>query len=129
MKLRRSTFTTFWSGSISNYCILWSQCYKHILIILYWIKALGLVQTSHQGLQHLPLSTMVVVTFILGGAAIAQWICLLLPSCCPASSPKHVIYTFIIYSQICAILSCEKNKNKQKEVWFGPFLKCSDQGL
>ena len=36
------------------------------------------------------------------GAAIAQWICLRLPSCNPGSSPKHTIYTFIIFSRICA---------------------------
>ena len=32
------------------------------------------------------------------GAAIAQWICLRLPSCRP-----HSIYAFIIYSEICTI--------------------------
>ena len=38
------------------------------------------------------------------------------------STPKHAIYTFIIYSQICAIFVCamwEKNENKQKEAEFG----------
>ena len=39
-------------------------------------------------------------------AAIAKWIHVHLLSCYPAtpgSSPKHDIYAFIIYSQICAI--------------------------
>ena len=30
-----------------------------------------------------------------GGAAVAQWIRLRLPSCRPGSNPKHTIYTFI----------------------------------
>ena len=39
-------------------------------------------------------------------------------------SPKHAIYAFIIYSQICStILACEKNKKEQKETGFGPFKK------
>ena len=29
------------------------------------------------------------------GAAIAQWICLRIPSCRLGSNPKHTIYTFI----------------------------------
>ena len=44
----------------------------------------------------------------------------------PGSTPKHTIYAFIIYSQICAIIVFalwEKNENKQKEAVFGPFFK------
>ena len=35
------------------------------------------------------------------GADIAQWIHLCIPSATRGSSPKHTIYAFIIYSQIC----------------------------
>ena len=41
----------------------------------------------------------------------------------PGSSPKHAIYAFIIYSQICAIFVMWKEQNKQKEAGFGPFFK------
>ena len=37
-----------------------------------------------------------------GGGAIAQWICLRLPSCCPRFESQHAIYAFIIYN-ICAV--------------------------
>ena len=36
-------------------------------------------------------------------AAIAQWICLRLPSVATGSCPKHTIYAFIIYNQMCDI--------------------------
>ena len=41
----------------------------------------------------------------------------------PGSIFMHTIYAFVIYSQICATFSCEKNENKQKETGFGPFKK------
>ena len=49
------------------------------------------------------------------GAAIAQWICLRFPYVPLGSTLMHTIYTFIIYSQICAIIDFamwEKNENK-----------------
>ena len=39
------------------------------------------------------------------------------------SSPKHTIYAFIIYGQICAMFVSSKEQNKQNEAGFGPFLK------
>ena len=42
------------------------------------------------------------------------------------STPKHTIWAFFIYSQICAIFvfeMWEKNENKQKETGFSPFKK------
>ena len=56
------------------------------------------------------------------GAAIAQWIRLRLPSCCPGFKSQACYLCIFIYN-ICAILSFEKNKNKQKEAGFGPFFK------
>ena len=38
------------------------------------------------------------------GAAITQWICLRFPYVPLGSTLMHTIYTFIIYSQICAII-------------------------
>ena len=52
-----------------------------------------------------------------GAAAIAQWIPLRLSFSCrgfEGSSPKHTVYDFIIYSQICAIFVCENIESKQK---------------
>ena len=57
---------------------------------------------------------------IIRGVVIAQWIRLRLPYYRPGSNPKHSIYAFIIYSQICTNLQREKNKNKQKEAELGP---------
>ena len=37
------------------------------------------------------------------GAAIAQWIRPAFHPAAQGSTPKHAVYTFIIYSQICAI--------------------------
>ena len=45
-------------------------------------------------------------------AAIAQWIRLRLLFCYPGF--KHTIYALIIYSQICATLSCERTKINKK---------------
>ena len=42
------------------------------------------------------------------GAAIAQWIRLCLPSCRPCSSPKNILYAFLIYS-ICDIFEKDEN--------------------
>ena len=56
-------------------------------------------------------------------AAIAQWICLHLPSCCPGSSPKHTIYALSLYVKFVLYLYCEKNKKNQKSCQFGPFKK------
>ena len=55
------------------------------------------------------------------GTAIAQWIRLHLPFCHPGSSPKHIIYAFIIYS-ICVIFVMwkEQKQTKRGQVW--PFL-------
>ena len=47
---------------------------------------------------------------IIRGVVIAQWIRLRLPYYRPGSNPKHSIYAFIIYSQICTNLQREKNK-------------------
>ena len=54
------------------------------------------------------------------GAAIAQWICLHLPSCRPGSSPKHTIYAFI---NLCWFVSSWKDENKQIEAGIGHFFK------
>ena len=48
------------------------------------------------------------------GAAKAQWIRLRLPSGCPGLSPKHAIYAFIIYRQICAIFVKRKERKNTK---------------
>ena len=56
----------------------------------------------------------------IGGAAIAQWICLCLPPCRPGFEFQayHLcFFHFLLY------LSCEKNENKQKEGGFGIFKK------
>ena len=45
-----------------------------------------------------------------GGASIAQWIHLHLPSCRPGLSPKHTIYVFIIYGQICTMFVMWKER-------------------
>ena len=48
------------------------------------------------------------------GAAIAQWISLHLPPCCPGfESQARQIRFFILHF--------EKNENKQKEAGFGPY--------
>ena len=57
----------------------------------------------------------------LTGAAIAQWIRLHLLSCCTGFESQAFMLLsptvkFVLY------LSCKKNKNKQKEPGFGPFL-------
>ena len=56
-----------------------------------------------------------------GGTAIAQWIRLHLPSCCPGfeSQAHHLRF----YNKFVLHLSREKNENKQKEARFGPFFK------
>ena len=64
----------------------------------------------------------------MGGAAIAQWICLRLPSCLPGfESQAHHLCFFSIYIVRIVYLSfkleCEKNENKQKEAGNGPFFK------
>ena len=64
----------------------------------------------------------------LRGAAIAQWIRLHLPSCCPGfESQAHHLCFFSIYKVQIVYLSleseCEKNENKQKEANNCPFLK------
>ena len=40
------------------------------------------------------------------GVIIAQWKRLCLPSWHPGLNPKHTIYIYLIYSQICAIFAC-----------------------
>ena len=49
------------------------------------------------------------------GAAIAQWICLRLPSSHPEFESQALVFV------LC--LPCEENENKQKEAGFGPFFK------
>ena len=78
-----------WKGSI--YKLVWRELF--IYVALYC--ALSLVYRLALDDQG--------KSFTYRGAAIAQWIRLRLPSCRPGSSPKHTIYAFIIYSQICAI--------------------------
>ena len=51
--------------------------------------------------------------------AIAQWIRLRLPSCRPGFESIYIVQ--IVY--LSFELECEKNENKQKEAWIGPFLK------
>ena len=50
------------------------------------------------------------VTNIFGAAAIAQWICLHLPSCSPGSNPKHTICAF--NNELCYKKTTKMN-NKQ----------------
>ena len=56
-----------------------------------------------------------------GGAAIAQWIRLRLPSCRPGfeSQAHHLSF----YQFIFELYHVEKDENKQKEAGIGPFLK------
>ena len=51
------------------------------------------------------------------GAAIAQWIRLRLPFCCPGfqSQAYHLSFYKII------VVSCRKDENKRKEAGIGPF--------
>ena len=56
-------------------------------------------------------------------AATAQWIRLRLPSCHPGSSPKHTIYAFIIYRQICAVFVSWKQRKTKKRPGMGHFNK------
>ena len=59
-----------------------------------------------------------------GGAAIAQWIHLRLPSCHSRfETQANHLSSYLIYSQIYLSLYCEKYENKQKEAGFGPFKK------
>ena len=67
------------------------------------------------------------------GAAIAQWICLCLPSCCPRfdSQACHqrffsIIVEFVLY---LSMRCWEKNKNKQKRGRIWPILKNLALGL
>ena len=55
----------------------------------------------------------------------AQWIHLRLSSAVPGLSPKHTIYTFIIYSETCAIFvfALWKEQKQTKRGGVGPFLK------
>ena len=57
------------------------------------------------------------------GAAIAQWIRLCLPSCCPGfeSQAHHLRFYHLQY--LCYICYVKRTKVKQKEAGFGPFLK------
>ena len=55
------------------------------------------------------------------GAAIAQWICLYLPSCHPGFKSQAHHQRFYPNCQFVLYLSCEKNENKQKEAGFDPF--------
>ena len=57
------------------------------------------------------------------GAAVAQWICLHLPSCRPGLKSQAHHLCFYHYSQFVIYLSSEKKENKQKEARFGPFKK------
>ena len=64
------------------------------------------------------------------GIAIAQWIRLCLPSCCPGFEPQHTpSMLFPIYIVQFAYLSfgleCENNGNEQKEAGIGPFKKAN----
>ena len=53
------------------------------------------------------------------GAAIAQWICLHPPSCCPRfESQAHHLSFYQFIFELCHV---EKDENKQKEVGIGPF--------
>ena len=56
------------------------------------------------------------------GAAVAQWICMRLPSCHPGSNPKHTIYPFINLnlSLNCDMLKRQKINRKRDRDW--PFL-------
>ena len=56
---------------------------------------------------------------LIGGAAIAQWFNLRLPSCRMGLSPKQTMHAFIIYSQICVV---KRTKITKKGAGFGPFL-------
>ena len=54
------------------------------------------------------------------GAAIAQWICLRLPSCHPRfESQAH----HLSFHQFVELFNLEKDKNKQKEAGIGPYLQ------
>ena len=53
------------------------------------------------------------------GAAISGFVCAYHPAA-PGLSPKHAIYAFS-FIVFVLYLSCEKNKNKQKEAGFDPF--------
>ena len=58
-------------------------------------------------------------TFMVWGAAIAQWICQRLPLCSPRfESQAHYQYFYPIISDLGRV---EKTKNKQKEAEIGPF--------
>ena len=61
------------------------------------------------------------VIILPGGAAIAQWIRLRLPSCRPGfeSQAHHLSF----YQFIFELYHVEKDENKQKEAGIGPFLK------
>ena len=59
------------------------------------------------------------------GAAIAQWIHLCLPSCCPGFNAEHNIYAF----QFIFELWREQEVNKQKEAGIGPFMKHGRQAF
>ena len=60
----------------------------------------------------------------MGGAAIAQWIRLHLPSCRPGfESQAHHLCFFNLY--LSFELECEKNENKQKRGRDWPILKVS----
>ena len=56
------------------------------------------------------------VTNIFGAAAIAQWICLHLPSCSPGSNPKHTICAFnneLCYKKTTKINNKQINRIKK----------------
>ena len=61
-------------------------------------------------------------TFKIGGAAIAQWNRLRLPSCRPGfeSQARNLRFLFIVF---VLYLSCEKNENKQKRGRVWPIFK------
>ena len=60
-----------------------------------------------------------------GGATIAQWICLCLPSCRPGfeSGAQHLRFYQLPIVNLCYICHVKQNENKQKEAGYGPFLK------
>ena len=58
-------------------------------------------------------------------SAIAQWIRLCLPYCCPGFNAKHNIYAF----QFLFELWWEQEEKKQKEAGIGPFMKHGRQAF
>ena len=58
-----------------------------------------------------------------GGAAMAPWFHLCLPSCGPGFESQAQHLCFFQFVLLKLLLELEKNENKQKEVGIGPYLK------